>query len=114
MIRVLVVDDHALVRSGLRLLLDADPEITVEDEAGSAEQAVRKARLDKPDVVLLDIIDRAWLVDVESVGVTSGASVPEALVHGVVAWFRVRGVKDVRAQAASPENVSFRLPAELR
>ena len=55
MIRVLVVDDHALVRSGLRLLLDADPEITVEDEAGSAEQAVRKARLDKPDVVLLDI-----------------------------------------------------------
>ena len=55
MIRVLVVDDHALVRSGLRLLLDADPEITVEDEAESAEQAVRKARLDKPDVVLLDI-----------------------------------------------------------
>ena len=55
MIRVLVVDDHALVRSGLRLLLDADPEITVEDEAGSAEQAVRKARLDKPDVVLLDV-----------------------------------------------------------
>ena len=55
MIRVLVVDDHALVRSGLRLLLDADPEITVEDEAECAEQAVRKARLDKPDVVLLDI-----------------------------------------------------------
>ena len=55
MIRVLVVDDHALVRSGLRLLLDADPEITVEDEAGSAEQAVRIARLDKPDVILLDI-----------------------------------------------------------
>jgi two-component system response regulator NreC len=54
-IRVLVVDDHALVRSGLRLLLDADPDITVEDEAGSAEQAVRKARLHKPDVVLLDI-----------------------------------------------------------
>ena len=55
MIRVLVVDDHALVRSGLRLLLDADPEITVEDEASDAEEAVRKARLDKPDVVLLDI-----------------------------------------------------------
>ena len=55
MIRVLVVDDHALVRSGLRLLLDAEADITVEDEAGSAEQAVRKARFDKPDVVLLDI-----------------------------------------------------------
>ena len=55
MIRVLVVDDHALVRSGLRLLLDAEPDITVENEAGSAEEAVRIARLDKPDVVLLDI-----------------------------------------------------------
>ena len=55
MIRVLVVDDHALVRSGLRLLLDAEEDITVEDEAGSAEQAVRMARFDKPDVVLLDI-----------------------------------------------------------
>jgi two-component system response regulator NreC len=54
-IRVLVVDDHALVRSGPRLLLDADPDITVENEAGSGEQAVRMARLDKPDVVLLDI-----------------------------------------------------------
>ena len=54
-IRVLVVDDHALVRSGLRLLLDAEEDITVEDEAGSAEQAVRMARFDKPDVVLLDI-----------------------------------------------------------
>jgi two-component system response regulator NreC len=54
-IRVLIVDDHALVRSGLRLLLDAEADITVEDEAGSAEQAVREARFDKPDVVLLDI-----------------------------------------------------------
>lgn len=55
MIRVLVVDDHALVRSGLRLLLDAEADITVENEAGSAEEAVRMARMDKPNVVLLDI-----------------------------------------------------------
>ena len=55
MIRVLVVDDHALVRSGLRRLLDAEADITVENEAGSGEQAVRMARMDKPDVVLLDI-----------------------------------------------------------
>ncbi len=45
MIRVLIVDDHALVRSGLRLLLDAEEDVTVEDEAGNAEEAVRKARL---------------------------------------------------------------------
>ena len=55
MIRVLVVDDHALVRSGLRRLLDAEADITVENEAGSGEEAVRMARMDKPDVVLLDI-----------------------------------------------------------
>ena len=56
MIRVLIVDDHALVRSGLRLLLEAEEDITVEDEAGKAEEAVRKARLHKPDVIVLDIV----------------------------------------------------------
>ena len=56
MIRVLIVDDHALVRSALRLLLEAEEDVSVEDEAGSAEEAVRKARLHKPDVVLLDVV----------------------------------------------------------
>jgi len=55
-IRVLIVDDHALVRSGLRLLLEAEEDVTVEDEAGNADEAVRKARLHKPDVVLLDVV----------------------------------------------------------
>ena len=59
-------------------------------------------------------IDEAWLADVDSVGLTSGASVPESLVRDVVSWFRERGVEDIRAQAATPETVSFRLPAELR
>ena len=56
MIRVLIVDDHALVRSGLRLLLEAEEDVTVEDEAGNAADAVRLARLHKPDVVLLDVV----------------------------------------------------------
>jgi len=55
-IRVVIVDDHALVRSGLRLLLEAEEDITVEDEGGNAEEAVRLARLHKPDVVLLDVV----------------------------------------------------------
>jgi 4-hydroxy-3-methylbut-2-enyl diphosphate reductase len=59
-------------------------------------------------------IDRAWFAGVESVGVTSGASVPETLVQGVLAWFRAQGVTDFRSRAGAPENVSFRLPAELR
>ena len=55
-IRVLVIDDHAVVRSGIRLLLEAEEDIEVVAEAGTAEEAVRAARLEKPDVVLLDVV----------------------------------------------------------
>jgi DNA-binding NarL/FixJ family response regulator len=54
--RVLIVDDHAVVRSGLRMLLEAEQDLDVVEEAGTADEAVRKARLEKPDVVLLDIV----------------------------------------------------------
>ena len=55
-IRVLVVDDHAVVRSGLKLLLDAEDEIDVVGDAASAEQATLRAELLQPDVVLLDVV----------------------------------------------------------
>ena len=55
-IRVVIVDDHTLVRSGLRLLLEAEQGFVVEDEAADAEEAIRLARLHKPDVVLLDVV----------------------------------------------------------
>jgi DNA-binding NarL/FixJ family response regulator len=54
-IRVLLVDDQALLRGGLRLLLDSDADITVVGEAGDGEQAIAVARETRPDVVLMDI-----------------------------------------------------------
>ena len=56
MITVVLVDDHAVVRSGLRLLLDAQDDIDVVGEAGNAKDAVFRARALKPDVILLDIV----------------------------------------------------------
>jgi two-component system, NarL family, response regulator NreC len=54
-IRVLVVDDHAVVRAGLRLLLDAEDDIETVGEAGDARQAVFEVRSSKPDVILMDV-----------------------------------------------------------
>jgi two-component system response regulator NreC len=55
-IRVLIVDDHAVVRSGLRLLLDREPDIQPVGEAGTGREAVFQARSLKPDVVLMDVV----------------------------------------------------------
>jgi 4-hydroxy-3-methylbut-2-enyl diphosphate reductase len=59
-------------------------------------------------------LEEGWLADVETVGVTSGASAPEVLVEGVCDWFRARGVGDIREFSPAEENVVFKLPAELR
>ncbi len=56
MIRALVVDDHAVVRAGIRLLLDREEDIEVVGEAGSAQDAVFDVRALKPDIVLLDVV----------------------------------------------------------
>ena len=54
-IRVLVVDDEELVRTGLRMILDAEPDLTVVGTAVDGVQAVTEARRLRPDVVLMDI-----------------------------------------------------------
>jgi DNA-binding NarL/FixJ family response regulator len=55
-IRVLIVDDHAVLRSGLHLLLDAQAGIEVVGEAGDVKEAVFEAREKKPDIVLMDVV----------------------------------------------------------
>ncbi|GAA1610955.1 response regulator [Catellatospora bangladeshensis] len=55
MITVLVVDDHPIVRAGLRATLEADPGLRVVGEAASGEEAVRLAAAHMPDVVLMDL-----------------------------------------------------------
>jgi 4-hydroxy-3-methylbut-2-en-1-yl diphosphate reductase len=59
-------------------------------------------------------IDDAWLDGVETVGLTSGASVPEHLVRDVCDWFRARGIDDIAEFSSAFEDVVFRLPVELR
>jgi two-component system response regulator NreC len=55
-IRILLVDDHAVVRSGLRRVLEAELDIDVVAEAGSAADAVLEARARKPDVIVMDVV----------------------------------------------------------
>jgi len=55
MITVLIVDDQAMVRAGLRLILEAEDDIVVVAEAENGEEGVRLARRETPDVVLMDV-----------------------------------------------------------
>ncbi len=59
-------------------------------------------------------IDGSWLGEAETVGITSGASAPEKLVARVCDWFRERGVDRIEAFRMVDEDVTFRLPVELR
>ena len=59
-------------------------------------------------------IDQAWLEGVTTVGLTSGASVPEDLVDGVLDWLAERGYADVQEVESAQEHLLFALPPELR
>ena len=54
-IKILIVDDHAVVRAGMRMLLESDPELAVVGEGANGEEAIRLARELKPDIVLMDV-----------------------------------------------------------
>ncbi|MFL5968996.1 MAG: 4-hydroxy-3-methylbut-2-enyl diphosphate reductase [Gaiellaceae bacterium] len=59
-------------------------------------------------------IDEAWLENVETLGVTSGASVPERLVEGVLGWLRERSAIELAVVGSPEENVFFNLPLSIR
>lgn len=107
-IRVLVADDHSVVRKGLRTFLSLDPELEIIGEASNGEEAVQMAHQLKPDVVLMDIkmpkmdgiaattVIRRELPDTEVIALTSvleDASVVGAVRAGAIGYL----LKDTEA-----------------
>ena len=108
-VRILIVDDHSVVRQGLQMFLGADPEIEIVGEARDGAEAIRLAQELKPDVVLMDLlmpvmdgiaataVIRRELPDTEVVALTSvleDASVVEAVRVGAIGYL----LKDTEAQ----------------
>lgn len=107
-IRVLIADDHSVVRQGLRMFLGADPEIEIVGEARDGAETLRLVRALAPDVVLMDLLMpvmdgiaataaiRRELPDTEVVALTSvleDASVVDALRAGAIGYL----LKDTEA-----------------
>lgn len=91
LIRVALCDDHAIVRSGLRRILEAEPDLEVVAEAGTADEAVAAARDTKPDVFVMDIglPDRNGITaTVEVCKVSPATKVLVLTVHDDVAYLR--------------------------
>jgi two-component system, NarL family, response regulator LiaR len=109
-IRIVIADDHSVVRRGLRMFLAMDPELVVVGEAADGEEAVHLARLLLPDIVLMDLLMpvmdgitataliRSELPDTEVLALTSvleDASVVGAVRAGAIGYL----LKDTDADA---------------
>jgi 4-hydroxy-3-methylbut-2-en-1-yl diphosphate reductase len=85
--------------------------------SSNSNRLVEVARLAGVNAHLIDDeteIDERWFDEVETVGLTSGASAPERLVARVCDWFRAQGVSEISSFSSVYEDVVFRLPVELR
>jgi len=137
-VRVLVVDDHSVVREGLRMFLGLDADLEIVGEAANGAEALRLARALRPDVVLMDLVMpvmdgfsatraiRAELPDTEVLALTSvlkDASVVGAVRAGAIGYLLKNTeaeelIRAIRAAAAgqvqlSPE-AAARLMREIR
>lgn len=111
MIRVLVADDHQLVRAGIRTLLDAEPDITVVAEARDGAEAIESAVGTEPDVVLMDLS----MPGVDGVEGTRGvvARVPGARVLVLTSFSDRERVKEVLVAGATGYVLKDSDPGEL-
>jgi 4-hydroxy-3-methylbut-2-enyl diphosphate reductase len=100
------------------MLLEIDVLLVIGSKNSSnSNRLVETARAGGTPAYLIDDeseIDESWLAGAETVGITSGASAPEKLVGRVCDWFRERGVHDIESYRLVEEDVTFRLPVELR
>jgi DNA-binding NarL/FixJ family response regulator len=132
-IRILIVDDHGVVRQGLRMYLALDPELEVVGEAANGEEAVRLAHKLAPDVILMDLlmpvmdgiaattIIRRELPDVEVIALTSvleDSAVYGAMRAGAIGYLlKDTGAGDlcraIKAAAAGQVHLSPAVAARL-